>query len=684
MTQYVVYSGTTSSGLVLGGGDTLVISGGTVLDLTISNGGVNGVVVKSGGVLSGGTIAYGTNANISSGGLALGVTANNAGLEVYSGGVASGSLIITAAHLDIYNGGTASSTVVSGGGEVLVSSGGTATGTMVGSGGWQIVDSGGMAFNATVSVGGVDYVAGGTETGAIIQGEQNIVVGSVYNTTVDAGATMYVSGGIADNTTVGVGAHMYIEGGTASGVTAVGASVPTDNGLFLARVEAFSNVSGVTLNDGDLEVYAGATAYNVTATNGSYIVFSGPNYLNGSTIAAIVSGSNVSDNSVEDIFGGGISISAIIGAAGQLNLSVGTASGTIVQSGGSEFVSSGGIDSQTSVRSGGQQVVSSGGAATSTTVYAGGSVAISSGGSASADIISNGGIVKLLAGGSAISTTVSSGGLEVIYAGGTASGTTLLAGGVIDVVSGVLTYTSGGTASWNASTDILTVTEGSTTYTQQLTGNYAADDFQLSADGTGGTEITLCFLTGTHIATPAGEVAVEDLAAGDLVLTSGGAAQPVIWLGRSTVSSRFADPQARSPIRIKAGALGEGLPVRDLLVSPHHALFLEGILVHANALVNGMSIIRETDLPEFFTYFHVELATHELLISEGVPSESFVDNVDRMNFDNWDEHEALFGNKIGIVEMPYPRAKAARQIPSALCKALAERAAQICAIPLCA
>lgn len=172
----------------------------------------------------------------------------------------------------------------------------------------------------------------------------------------------------------------------------------------------------------------------------------------------------------------------------------------------------------------------------------------------------------------------------------------------------------------------------------------------------------MCFYPGTAIATPAGDVAVEDLRAGDLVLTANGPL-PLRWIGQSHVARRFADPLRSLPIRIRQSALGEGLPRRDLLVSPDHALFLEGVLVHASALVNGESIIREANVPETFTYYHVELASHELLLAEGVQAESFVDNVDRMHFHNWDEREAP---EAAIEEMPYPRAKSARQLPGVI------------------
>lgn len=195
----------------------------------------------------------------------------------------------------------------------------------------------------------------------------------------------------------------------------------------------------------------------------------------------------------------------------------------------------------------------------------------------------------------------------------------------------------------------------------------------LSSGGSFTNEVT-CFMAGTMILTPAGEVEVETLQAGDMVLTADGKALPVRWLGRSTVVAHFADPLRAAPILIKAGALGEKLPARDLRVSPAHALLLEGRLVEAGTLVNNVSILREA-MPERFTYYHVELPGHELLVSNGVASESFVDNVNRMNFDNWAEHEAA-QSMPPIVEMALPRVKAARQLPQGLRTKLAARVAQ--------
>lgn len=223
---------------------------------------------------------------------------------------------------------------------------------------------------------------------------------------------------------------------------------------------------------------------------------------------------------------------------------------------------------------------------------------------------------------------------------------------------------------------MLTVTEGGNTYTQNLVSAFTGETFTLANDGSGGALITgepACFFAGTRLATPHGEIAVEDITPGTVLKTVAGELKPVRWLGRSEVSTRFADPLRVLPIRITAGALGENVPMRDLLVSPDHAVFIDGVLVQAGALVDSVSILPEANVPDVFTYYHVELATHELLLAEGAAAESFVDNVDRMNFSNWAEHEAL-GDLTPIEEMPYPRAKSYRQVPKAMRRMLDARA----------
>jgi hypothetical protein len=187
----------------------------------------------------------------------------------------------------------------------------------------------------------------------------------------------------------------------------------------------------------------------------------------------------------------------------------------------------------------------------------------------------------------------------------------------------------------------------------------------------------LCFMPGTLVRCPQGDVAVEALKVGDFVLTTEDKIMPIRWIGRQTVSLLFADKLRALPIRIRAGALAENVPVRDLLISPDHAILVDEVLVQAGALVNGKSIIRETNVPRVFTYYHVELDDHSLILAENVPAETFIDNVDRMRFDNLEEHEALYPEGKPIVEMPYPRAKAHRQVSSSIRTKLAKRANEI-------
>ena len=159
------------------------------------------------------------------------------------------------------------------------------------------------------------------------------------------------------------------------------------------------------------------------------------------------------------------------------------------------------------------------------------------------------------------------------------------------------------------------------------------------------TQFTVpCFLRGTLIATERGEVAVEDLAIGDRVKTHDGSFKPVTWVGKRSYLRLFTPLNRRNavmPIRIAAGALADGVPARDLHISPKHALLLDGNLIAPELLVNGTTIAR-MDL-ERVDYFHVKLEAHDVIFAEGTPAETYVVHGNLKSFNNWQEHEAIFG-----------------------------------------
>ncbi|WP_341366898.1 Hint domain-containing protein [Yoonia sp. BS5-3] len=143
----------------------------------------------------------------------------------------------------------------------------------------------------------------------------------------------------------------------------------------------------------------------------------------------------------------------------------------------------------------------------------------------------------------------------------------------------------------------------------------------------------VCFAGGTLILTPSGPQPVEALREGDLICTRDGTDKPIRWLGSRRFSAGTLGCQPHLyPVRITAGALGHGLPERDLLVSRQHRVLVSSkvaarmfgetdVLIAAIKLtaLPGIYIDEEVDS---ITYFHILLDDHEVLFAEGTPTES--------------------------------------------------------------
>lgn len=159
----------------------------------------------------------------------------------------------------------------------------------------------------------------------------------------------------------------------------------------------------------------------------------------------------------------------------------------------------------------------------------------------------------------------------------------------------------------------------------------------------------ICFVRGTRLMTPSGEVAIEDLKIGDLLVTESGAVRPIRWIGRMSFERGAAGAWADEvrPVRVACDALGAGSPHRDLYVSRAHMIHLNGLLVPVGDLINGRTIKYADVETDQLEYFHVEFETHDVVVAEGAPCESLRLAPQHVaSFDNGEEYVALFGQPL--------------------------------------
>jgi hypothetical protein len=191
------------------------------------------------------------------------------------------------------------------------------------------------------------------------------------------------------------------------------------------------------------------------------------------------------------------------------------------------------------------------------------------------------------------------------------------------------------------------VTQGFTLTADQRTSIFETSSIETIVDSSGtyqAPENAPCYCAGTLIDTSLGKKEVEKLTIGDLIKTKYGAMREIKWIGRRSYGGRFIlGRKDLLPIRIKAGALDENVPRRDLWISPRHAMYLDDMLIEAKDLVNGVSII-QAERVEKVEYFHIELETHDVIFAEGALSETFVDDDSRGMFHNAHEYTSLYSD----------------------------------------
>ena len=124
------------------------------------------------------------------------------------------------------------------------------------------------------------------------------------------------------------------------------------------------------------------------------------------------------------------------------------------------------------------------------------------------------------------------------------------------------------------------------------------------------------------------------------MVTFAGKGEPhkaIKWIGQRVIDlESHPTPEAARPVRIRRGAFAENVPHRDLLVSPDHAVFANGVLVPAKCLLNGVTILQD-DRFDSVHYYHVELDSHDVVMSEGLTTETYLDTGNRAMFEgDWE------------------------------------------------
>ncbi len=610
--------------------EVIISSGGSGIDINAENRG--GRIFDYGGTLTSGSVTSAAFAYILSGGVANAMSASSGALidnqsithgdhvfasggeEAYEGGISEGTVVSGAYASMLALEGTIASAHVGGAGYITISTGGYSTASVIASGGLEIVKGGGVSLDDTVSGGFIIDNLDGTVSG--------VTIGS-------GGIVFAASGGVVDGADVASGGILVVApGASTSGITTTGGLVVSTgvaelNGSNQGSYDAHG-LSGVYVSAADVFVLAGGVVSGITGV-GSTVQFSNFTATPGRGTAILVES-------------GGLAIDTTIGGSGQLYESAqeifsgGVASGTIVQIDGEEIVYAGGVSND--VKDDGSETVL--GSVSGVTVLSGAALLVSAGGHVAGAHVMSTGYLELS--GASAGEYEQDTGAVTLDVGANLS--------FLGIQSG-----AADTATWDAATGQLEVSAGGLSIEIDLVGNYANDYFVVSGSSEYVTvtveQGTPCYCPGTLILTSKGEVPIEALRIGDHLVTRNGTSRPLKWIGRRSYDGRFITARTDIlPVTFAPGSLGrdsagQPVPRRPLTVSPLHAMFLDGVLVPASALVDGRAIVQAACVDQV-DYIHLELDTHDVIVAEGALSESFVDDGSRGMFQNAGEYAQLY------------------------------------------
>jgi hypothetical protein len=523
-----------------------------------------------------------------------------------------------------------------------------------------------LQANATLST---------TEVTALL--EQSAI--PVASTTDDTGAGL-IQARAAVELSVSAAGTRWSAGGGGNWTTAAGWStgiLPTANGAVMLSNDLGTLAGSYSLTVNTPDAVAGSLTLSAPA--GEAVVLSvGP----GDGLA--VGGPAVNDITAGDLLVGTGGTLALGGGTVSVTGSLNTNAGTVVITGGTlsagnytqdagEMALSAGTVTLTGpiglAQTGGTLSVGAGGVLDTTTASVSAATA-----SVDGALDDTGALTEGTAGGAGTITIGATGaltigaaasGVGIDFSGGgglldfTSDNGAVLTGDLTSVISGfgddssvvefgALTYTALDSTRYDDGA--LTIADGATDLaTLALDASEQYGSFDLMAGEADQLEVMAvpCFAAGTRLLTDRGALPVEALTVGDHVLTADGGSAPITWTGLRRVDCRrHCEPGAVLPVCVTAHAFGDGLPGRDLLLSPDHAIFAEDVLIPIKHLIDGAAV-RQMEAGQI-TYVHIELAEHQIVLAEGLPVESYLDAGDRAGFSSgsvvalhpaWGEHE---------------------------------------------
>ncbi|MBS0979569.1 Hint domain-containing protein [Acetobacter thailandicus] len=575
-------------------GGTLILESGSVdtEGENPSSGNAN-IIVNSGAVLSGTTLASGNTLTVNSGGSVTGAIINSGATAVFSAG-ANENATLNGGVISAYNS-PPYFTWGSSGGTLILESGAIDTNESPFSGNASIiVNSGAQLSSSTLSSGNTLTVNSG---------------GSLANTTINSGATAVFSAGAIESSAV------FLDGGVISAYN----SPPyllftTSGGTLILESGAVDTYENPPAGNANIYVNSGATLQNTTISSGNTL--------------EVKSGGVVSTLTVTSSGGAGVQ---------------GVTSSATVSNGGVLEVASGGTIANNTVESGGSLYARDEGVIGTTTVSSGGSLYAFSGGVISGNVTAERGAqvtIPSTAGGTV--TLTGDGNSDLIITGNT-SPTTVISGFTQNVGTGAVDSITLESVKANDVKDVTYPDADHVTFTLQdnssITLNIIGVEeigYTLSENSDGDLVYEVCFLADTLIATPNGTMAVQDLKPGDVIVSyqDGKACHTTVtWAGKAhcTVKSEKSDDEAGYPVRILQDAIAPGVPFKDLLVTAEHCLFFDNAFIPARMLVNGRSVFYDRSVPSY-DYYHIETEDHSVIMADGMLTESYLDTGNRNAF----------------------------------------------------